>query len=273
MTEKELRNLVVSTVKGWLGLNEADGSHMTIVDIYNCQDNLPRSYKLKRTDSWCAATVSAAAIICKLTDIMHTECSCGQMVKLYQKIGRWEESDSYVPKPADIIMYDWGDSGKGDNTGWPDHVGIVTACDGKTITVIEGNLNDRVGYRKLSVGAKYIRGYCLPDYASKATEATVTVLEWQKAAMADGFKFPKYGADGEWGAECASVASRAIVKKRLTYRYRNLTKLVQKAVGVKVDGLCGKDTDEAIKLYQKKHGLTVDGCVGLNTWKVILGVA
>ncbi len=99
-----------------------------------------------------------------------------------------------------------------------------------------------------------------------------TVLEWQKAAIADGFLFPKYGADGEWGAECEYVAKIALVQRRKTYMYKNLTKIVQKVVGAKADGLCGIATDNAIKTYQKKNGLVVDGCVGLNTWKKILGV-
>ena len=98
------------------------------------------------------------------------------------------------------------------------------------------------------------------------------VLEWQKAAIADGFKFPKYGADGKWGSECEEVARKAIVKKRLTYTYRNLTKIVQKAVGVEVDGKFGKNTRSAVIEYQKANGLVADGCVGLNTWKKILGV-
>ena len=279
MTEKEIRTEVCTTIRGWIGLNEIDGSHMQILSIYNSHQPLARNYRVQRNDSWCAATVSAVSIRCRLTDIMPTECSCGKMVELYKKLGRWEENDRYVPKMGDIIMYDWDDSGKGDCTGWPDHVGIVTACDGKTITVIEGNKNDAVGYRKIAVGAKYIRGYCLPDYASKATHdapapsrANASVLEWQKAAIADGFSFPKYGADGEWGAECVSVASKAIVKKRLTYRYKDLTKIVQEAVGVTADGLCGSDTDKAIRAYQKKHGLTADGAVGLNTWSCLLGI-
>lgn len=111
------------------------------------------------------------------------------------------------------------------------------------------------------------------DYGdTKATVSAPTVLEWQKAAIADGFKFPKYGADGEWGTECASVATKAIVKKRLRYTNKNLTKIVQRVVGVKVDGLCGKDTRTAIIAYQKKNGLTADGEVGVNTWKKILGI-
>lgn len=107
----------------------------------------------------------------------------------------------------------------------------------------------------------------------KNEEAYVpTVKEWQLAAIADGYKFPKYGADGVWGAECASVAQKAVVKKRLVYTNKNLTKLVQRVVGVDVDGLCGKDTDAAIRAYQKKHGLVVDGAAGLNTYKCMLNI-
>lgn len=102
--------------------------------------------------------------------------------------------------------------------------------------------------------------------------SVASVKAWQDAAIADGYKFPKYGADGEWGTECETVARKAIVKKRDSYTNRNLTKIVQAAVGVEVDGKCGKDTDAAIKTYQKKNGLTADGAVGLNTWKKILNI-
>lgn len=98
------------------------------------------------------------------------------------------------------------------------------------------------------------------------------VKEWQNAAIADGFKFPKYGADGVWGAECESVARKAICKKRLIYANRDLTKIVQRKVGVTVDGLFGRNTDKAVRNFQRINGLVTDGCVGINTWKKILGV-
>lgn len=100
-----------------------------------------------------------------------------------------------------------------------------------------------------------------------------SVLEWQKAAISDGFSFPKYGADGEWGSECESIAKKAIIKKRSTgYKYPNLTKMVQKSVGVSVDGKCGENTRKAIIEYQRKNKLYEDGCVGIDTWKKILGI-
>lgn len=99
-----------------------------------------------------------------------------------------------------------------------------------------------------------------------------SVKDWQLSAIADGFKFPKFGADGEWGSECEKVAKKAVVKKRITYKYKNLTKLLQKYLGIEVDGKCGSKTKEAIKAYQREAGLVVDGECGLNTWESILKV-
>lgn len=171
MTELEVRQKVVSTAKQYLGCKESDGSHKKIIDIYNSHKPLARGYAVKYTDAWCATYVSAIGILCGYTDIMFTECGCGAMIQLYQNAGRWQERDDYVPSPADIIMYDWDDSGSGDNTGGADHVGIVVSVSGSTIQVIEGNKSNAVGYRTLTVNGRYIRGYCLPNYAAKATSS------------------------------------------------------------------------------------------------------
>lgn len=96
------------------------------------------------------------------------------------------------------------------------------------------------------------------------------VAEWQKAAAADGFNLE---TDGIWGSKCNDVARKAVLKKlALGYRYRNLTKIVQKKVGVTADGKFGKSTRDAVIKWQKLMGLKADGIVGLDTWKKMLGV-
>ena len=117
------------------------------------------------------------------------------MIELYKKLGRWVESDSYVPSPGDLVMYDWDDSGIGDNTGSPEHIGLVVSVSGKTLRIIEGNIKNAVGYRTLAVNGRYIRGYCAPNFASKATSCTapaapkVAAARSKDASAKNGVKY------------------------------------------------------------------------------------
>ncbi len=85
------------------------------------------------------------------------------------------ENDAYKPNPGDIIYYDWEDNGSSDNTGVPDHVGIVCSVSAdNTIAVIEGNYSDTVKYRYIKVNARNIRGYGLPNFAKWAKAHTTS---------------------------------------------------------------------------------------------------
>ena len=109
-------------------------------------------------------------------------------------------------------------------------------------------------------------------FGGAVAKGSAEVKAWQKAAIADGFKFAS-GADGIWGSECEAVAKKALCKKQIVgYKNKNLTMIVQKAVGVAVDGKFGNDTKAAVIKWQKLMGLVADGVVGYNTWKKILGV-
>lgn len=177
MTEQELRSKVVSIAQGWLGCKESNGTHKPIIDLYNSHKPLARGYPVKYTDAWCSTFASAVAIKAGLTDIIPTECGCGKHVELFKKLGSWQENDAYVPSPGDYIFYDWQDGANyatTDNTGAPDHVGIVEKVSGSSITIIEGNMSNAVGRRTLKVNGRYIRGYGVPKYGSKAKDTGAT---------------------------------------------------------------------------------------------------
>lgn len=170
MTEKQLREKVVNIAVGWLGCKESDGSHKKIIDVYNSHKPLARGYAVKYTDAWCSTFASAVAIKAGLTDIIPTECGCEKHTELFKKLGAWVEDDAYTPKAGDYIFYDWDDNGVGDTKGYADHIGIVVSVSGTSMKIIEGNISNAVGYRNIKVNARYIRGYGVPNYASKATE-------------------------------------------------------------------------------------------------------
>lgn len=179
MTELELRTRFVDLARSFYGTVEGSVKHKSILDTYNRHQPLARGYKVKETDAWCATFVSAMAILCGLTEIMPTECSCAKMVALHKVLGTWSEDDTVEPRPGDLILYDWDDSGEGDCVGHPDHIGIVVRVRDGVIRVIEGNCSNKVWHRDIAVDARCIRGYCLPDFARVAeaddpTDAEVT---------------------------------------------------------------------------------------------------
>lgn len=259
MTERELRILFAEAAIDYLGCNEADGSHKQIIDTYNKISPLPVGYKMKYSDAWCAAFVSAVASECKLTDIIFPECGCDRMISLYKKAGRWEEADSYKADVGDVIFYDWDDDGIGDNVGGSDHVGIVYSADGNRLTIVEGNMNDQVDTREIAAGAKFIRGYGLPDFASKADrkpEETLPPVVIEAAAETVTIDLPvlSYGAYGE------------IVKTMQTL-------LISRGHSCGRHGAdkdFGNNTKSALLRFQTLKGLEADAVCGKQTWERLL---
>ena len=171
MTENELRSKVVAIMQSWVGIKAGTPEHKEIIDTYNQIKPLPRGHKLTYTEPWCAGTVSASGSKAGLLEIMPAECSCNNLIKLYKAIGRWAEDDTYVPKPGDLVIYDWQD-GKDysttDNQGKADHVGMTEKVENGIIVVIEGNCGNQVARRSLKINGRYIRGFCCPDFAGYA---------------------------------------------------------------------------------------------------------
>lgn len=160
------RSKMVQLANSWVGKNESDGSYKEIIDIYNTLINPPRGIKMSYNWAWCACTWSALGIKLGYTSIIPVEISCGELINQAKAMGCWQENDDYVPSPADAILYDWNDNGVGDNTGWPDHVGIITYVnsDAGYMEVVEGNYSNSVKKRTISLNGRYIRGFITPKY-------------------------------------------------------------------------------------------------------------
>ncbi|MBQ1349072.1 MAG: peptidoglycan-binding protein [Ruminococcus sp.] len=251
MTENEIRAKVVATAKKYLGRKESDGGHRRFIDAYNGFKPLPRNHRMTYSAAWCATFVSAIAIECGLTEIIPVECGCSLMIGLYKKLGRWREDENYIPKAGDIIFYDW-DDGKDfavtDNTGSPEHVGIVTDVSGGVIAVVEGNKGGAVGVRYVRVNGRYIRGFGLPDYAKLATPEVKPAPKpiSKKCPYSEPKALIKMGSRGDgvrWVQWCLNKTGAKL----------------------KVDGYFGVLTQAAVLRFQKKQKLAQDGIVGTKT--------
>lgn len=244
------RSKIVAQAQAWVGRNEYDDSHVPIIDTYNSHKPLARGYKLKYTDSWCSGFASAVAIACGATDIIPTEVSCYYHIKLFKSMGIWVENDAYVPQPGDFLFYDWQDNGNGDNSGSPDHVGIVEKVENGVITVIEGNHYNAVGRRTLEVNGRYIRGYGVPKYDEEPKEAT------KKNEPTAGLPILRKGSKGD--------SVRALQILLIGYKYS--------CGAYGADGNFGSATYDAVRRFQKANGLVTDGIAGPATWAKLLGV-
>lgn len=255
MNESQIRQMIINKAVSYLGVKKGSDKHKEIVNTYNAHRPLARSYMLKYTDAWCSGFVSAMAIACELTDIIPTEVGCGKHIDLFKKIGAWQESDAYVPKPGDIMFYDWDDTGLGDNTGGADHVGIVTKVESNQITVIEGNMGtgSKVGYRTVKVNGRFIRGYGVPNYASKATVEKETTKKEATAMVELRVLFK--GMSGN------DVRQAMLALKDRGY-YSGYIPKSDKTFGPKMYA--------AVVAFQKAEKITADGIIGKDTWSHLL---
>ncbi len=156
---------MIDTFNAWMGYSRINGKQHGIIDIYNSVLPWPAGYKMKYSDAWCDATVSAAAIKTGCVNLIGRECSVPRHIKIFQALGIWQEDGTITPRPGDIIVYSWCRFRQPNNAS-ASHIGIVAKVEGKTITCIEGNRGiGIVATRTIPVGWGCIRGYAQPKYA------------------------------------------------------------------------------------------------------------
>lgn len=212
------REDIVKTINSLKG----ESGHKKVLDVYNGQCPLPRGYKVQPSDPWCATTVSAVFIMNGYSDI--AECSCIMMIQKAKQLGIWVEDDAFIPQPGDIVMYDWQDDGKGDDTGTADHTGIVISVTKSKISVREGNKNKSIGNRDITVNGVCIRGYITPPYETAQKDST-TIKTPKTSSKSSSAEKPKEKAQ-------TKPQSHSYYTVGKTYRVRVATALnVRKGPG------------------------------------------
>ena len=168
----------VNKALSWEGTKEGSKGHKQIIADYNKACDKGRQADTKT--AWCACFVGACAEetdnVLKDGIGVPVDCSCGtgshSLIEKAKKAGIWIEDDAYTPRIGDIIIYDWKDSGSGDDKTGHDHTGIVTSISstGKSFKVMEGNRKDSVSSRQVNVNAKNTRGFIAPKFADEVQQ-------------------------------------------------------------------------------------------------------
>lgn len=237
---------VIAQAKSWLGINERDNDFAQIVDAYN---EIPGARgPALLSYPWCAIFVSA--VFWKaLGESRFAEMSCDAMIQKFQELGLY--STKIQPEPGDVIFYDW------DSNGASDHVGIVTAIEGNSWTVIEGNKSDAVGYRTIPASYPFIKGAGLATLLDEPTEEKPT--ESAPSSTVGQQMADKIIARSWWPTLKLYSKGGWVIVLQALLNAKNNAKL-------DVDGDFGPMSYIAVNKFQAANALERDGIVGPKTW-------
>ena len=145
---------------------------------------------------------------------------CLFSAQYYKQYGRWHEKN---PSAGDQIFFSY-------NLNEYSHTGLVESVSGSTIVTIEGNTSNMVARRTYNINDTHIIGYGTPrwellenfDYNNNYKDDIKKEYKYKERNLFDGcigedvkilqenllklnYKLPRYGADGEFGAETLSA--------------------------------------------------------------------
>lgn len=292
--ELAIRKDYVGVLTPLVGAKKGSAIHLDIVDTYSkfCKtntvtwggDGYPRKSAMTDYWAWCAATASYPGIkkgyAMKVTPV---EMSCTRLIVESKAHGIWEEDESNEDayQIGNWIIYDWedGTSYKNkDNRGDPNHVGIIYDVNVKEkyCMVVEGNMNNAIGTRKLAFDGRYIRGIICPKFSelvgkvevkpTTTPTATNTVVENKTTTTTT-----TNSATEEKKVTIITTEVKSGSKGEKVKRVQILLNALNNA-GLEVDGSFGKLTKAAVVAYQKANPEcgTADGIVGPKTWNKLI---
>lgn len=119
---------------------------------------------------WCACFVNWCLNQAHI-DYVSSEIGCWKWVQELKGMNYWQDSPAhggtYVPKPADMIFFQW----EGKNTG-SNHIGYVLYTTETHVYTIEGNADNNVTIRSYALNDPCVIGYGTPPY-DEGNEETI----------------------------------------------------------------------------------------------------
>ena len=242
---------IIKTAEKYLGCKESDGSHKKIIDLYNSHKPVARGYKVKYTDPYCDAFVSAVAIEAGAVNLIGTECGCEEHIEIFKEKGIWIEDGRITPELGYIIVFNWDDTTQ-PNDGYSDHIGYVKKVSSGKITTIEGNYDDAVKERVISIGDGRIRGYAAPKYAESANADATEECKVTLPVLRKGDK---------------NNYVKAVQRMLRQKGYKGID-----GKPLTIDGEYGDSTAAAVELFQKnaKYTKQEPGVMTAKTWDRLL---
>ncbi len=227
-------------------------------------------------------------------------------------LGDWAKaSGCFVPytqmsQPGDLVLFDFKGTHK-----WRDHVGIVVAQTGDTLSTIEGNTSvtsdDNGGaVMRRTRYISQVTGFVRPKWTSTQTAQKALAIAaaevgtkespagsnnvkyntWFYGRTVSGSAYPWCMAFIAWlfavlareidtgGGTCMVTAK--VLRKGSTESAVKKLQILLIGLGYDcgpdgADGVFGANTLAAVKRFQAANGLTADGIVGSATWGALIG--
>lgn len=165
MAENNTAARVLEVARGEIGTAGGD----KYIDYYNQITGIGLPHGV----AWCAAWVTWVMRHAGVPeDSVLNYKGCATASEWFGARGRFmPRSSGYVPKPGDIIMYEWNPQNEG--TAYDDgddHTGIVEKAENGIVHTIEGNNGGACRRDWWSLGNPCISGYCVPLYNMEKEE-------------------------------------------------------------------------------------------------------
>lgn len=205
---------VLELARGELGATSGD----KYIRYYNGITGIGLPYGV----AWCAAWVTWVMRHAGVpVDSVLNYKGCATASDWFEARGRFRSRKSgYVPKPGDIIMYEWNpeDEGTPYDDG-DDHTGIVEYVEDGIVHTIEGNNGGQCRRDWWSLSNSYISGYCVPLYnmENKKEEPDLTEAEARKIAREEiGYANPTYHKVSEvpdyWRKDIQELVDKGVIR-------------------------------------------------------------